>query len=190
MTSSPTILALPGSLRTASFNLLVLETVAQVAPGDLNVVVYRDLGSVPLFSQDIEGAETDPPGVRALRAALAASDGLLISTPEYNQGVPGVVKNALDWLSRERPTPGLDGLPVAVTGATRGPYGTRAAQSMLKQMLVATGCIVMPRPAVFIKEAPTLFDADGTMTDEAVRQRLAAFVEAFGTWIRRVGRTG
>jgi chromate reductase len=186
LTRSLNVLALPGSLRTGSLNLRFLENAAAVAPAGMNLAVFRDLGSVPLFNQDIEGVDSDPPGVQALRSAIATSDGLIISTPEYNQSVPGVVKNALDWLSRERPMRGLDGLPVAVTGATRGPYGTRAAQSVLKQMLIATGCIVMPRPALFVREAVHLFDDAGTLTDEPMRLRLQDFLAAFDGWIRRV----
>ena len=129
------VLALGGSLRPDSYNLSLLEAAAGLAPDGLSIDVYAGLGSIPLFNEDLERPGLLPPGVADLRRAVARSDALLIATPEYNQSIPGVLKNTIDWLSRSEPREGLSGLPVAITGATTGPWGTRLAQSELRHTL-------------------------------------------------------
>ena len=150
----------------------------------MTVTVYDDLASVPLFDEDREAAgELEP--VRRFRRAVAAADGLLIASPEYNQSVPGVLKNAIDWLSRP-PEEVLAGKPVAVIGATPGPWGTRLAQKELRHVLTATGSFVLPAPAIYIRGAASLFDENGRLTDPATRERLGRLLAAFAEWIRRV----
>lgn len=184
------VLAVAGSLRRESYNRRLLETAREHAPANVRVTVYPDLAAVPLFDEDLD-AETGggPEGVARLRAAVAAADGLLISTPEYNQSVPGVLKNAIDWLSLSRPTAVLEGKPVAIMGATSGTWGTRLAQRTLRQVLFATESLVMTGPAVYVQDARRLFDDQGRCTDEVTHQRLRRFLEAFGAWMERMSPT-
>ena len=179
-----TILALPGSLRRESYNRKLLRGAAELAPPSLRIVLYEDLAAVPLFDEDLEEqAQGNPPGVGALRSAVAQADGLLIATPEYNWAPPGVLKNALDWLSRPAPMEVLVGKPVAVLGASGGRWGTRLAQAGLRQVLAATESRVLPAPAVFVAEAAHAFDGQGRLIDPRVRKQLGALLEAFARWI-------
>ena len=189
MTTRPLhILCLPGSLRGGSWNRRLLQAAAECAPVGVRVDVYTALAAVPLFDEDLEGTEPDgPAGVRALRAAVMAADGLVIATPEYNHALPGVLKNALDWLSRSGS--GGDALsdrPVGVLGASSGPWGTRLAQASLRQVLHTCGALVMPSPTLFVANAPQRFDAQGTLADPALEEALRRFMGAFCDWIGRV----
>lgn len=182
------ILALPGSLHRNGYNQRLLENAARIAPPGLVIDIYSDLSAVPLFDEDLEAAAGGgPDGVRRLRAAVAAADGVLIATPEYNQSLPGVLKNALDWLSRPAPVEGLSGKPIAITGASPGRWGTRLAQAALRQVLVATEAAVMPAPMLFVRDAALAFDADGQLVDAAMLASLRQWLEAFDFWIDRVG---
>lgn len=182
------VLCLAGSLRRDSWNRRLLQAAAAQAPATLQLDVYDALASVPLFDEDLERDEAaGPAGVQALRAALAAADGLLIATPEYNHAMPGVLKNALDWLSRDSPVGDvLAEKPMAVLGASSGPWGTRLAQASLRQVLHACGALVMPAPTLFMANAASRFDADGMLADLAAVQSLQDFVLAFECWMARL----
>lgn len=145
-------------------------------------IEIHDLDAIPLFNEDAE--EPEPERVRALRDAVAAADGVLISTPEYNWGIPGVLKNAVDWLSRA-PREVLAGKRVAIMGATPGSWGTRYAQAALRQVLTATESLVMPAPALFVKGASKVFDEHGALIDASTRKHLDALLAAFATWLER-----
>jgi chromate reductase, NAD(P)H dehydrogenase (quinone) len=182
------ILALAGSLRRNSFNRRLIEAAVELAPPGLEVRVYADLAAIPLFDEDLE-EETGggPESVRQLRREIATADGLLLATPEYNQSIPGVLKNVLDWLSRVTPDRlrVLAGKPVAVIGATPGPWGTRLAQAAVRQVLYATNSPVLPAPNLYAAGAERLFDPDGRLTDEATRRHLSKVLAAFEVWIER-----
>ena len=179
-----TVLAVAGSLRQRSYNRLLLQAAADCAPAGMRLVAGEGLGSLPLFDEDLELATGGgPEPVRSLRRQVAAADGLLIATPEYNHSIPGVLKNAIDWLSRAAPEEVLSGKPVAVLGASSGRWGTRLAQAALRQVLYATECLVMPRPAVFLSDAARLFDEDGRLADAAAREQIEALLREFAAWI-------
>ncbi|MGN6740250.1 NADPH-dependent FMN reductase [Dyella sp.] len=179
------VLCLPGSLRRDSWNRRLLLAAAAHAPNTLSLQLYDDLGDVPLFNEDIESGELA--GVEALRSAVAAADALLIATPEYNQSLPGVLKNALDWLSLDGPQGEvLHGKPVAVTGASSGPWGTRLAQTALRQVLHACGALVMPTPTLFVASAESRLQADGTLADEALAASLRRLTSALEPWIAQL----
>lgn len=182
----PVVLALAGSLRRRSYNKQLLAAAELHARPMLSIRIYEDLASVPPFNEDLE-ADDLPDGVSRLAAALVQADALLIATPEYNQGLPGVLKNAIDWLSRSEPDL-LDGKPTAVLGASAGPWGTRLAQASLRQTLAACGAIVMPQPQIYVREAANVFDSHGALMDERVRNSLSAFVGSFHRWIEGSGR--
>ncbi|MHB1272026.1 MAG: NADPH-dependent FMN reductase [Rhodanobacter sp.] len=118
---------------------------------------------------------------------MRAADGLVVATPEYNHSLPGVLKNALDWLARESPLGEvLIDKPTAVLGASAGPWGTRLAQAGLRQVLHNCGALVMPAPTLFMANAATRFDGRGTLTDDASAQALQRFMRAFEQWVGRV----
>ena len=117
-----TVLTLVGSLRAASINRQLAEAAAQVAPDGVNVVIYEGLDHLPFYNEDLDTADAPAPVV-ALRAAAAAADAVLVVTPEYNGTIPGVLKNAIDWLSRPYGSSALQGKPLAVIGAALGRYG-------------------------------------------------------------------
>lgn len=178
------IFAIAGSLRRGSWNLRLLEAAAECAPVGMTVSVYHDLASIPMFNEDLE-QETGcgPDAVQRLRRDLAAADGLLIATPEYNQSIPGVLKNAIDWLSRAAPDEVLAGKPVAIVGASGGRWGTRLAQHALRQTLHATESLVMSSPALFIREVDGVFDDAGRLSDTPTRDSLQAVLRSLANWI-------
>lgn len=182
------VLCLAGSLRRASWNRRLLQVVATLAAPALQLEVYDELSSVPLFDEDLEQREpASPASVQALRAAIAAADGLIIATPEYNHAIPGVLKNTLDWLSRESPEGEvLLEKPVAVLGVSGGPWGTRLAQASLRQVLHTCGALVMPTPTVFVANAAARFDEGGILADPATVQSLQRFMAAFERWMTRM----
>ena len=185
------ILALSGSLRRDSFNRRLLQAAARLAPSGMQIDVSDALAGVPLFDEDLESATGGgPEGVWRLRAAVATADGVLIATPEYNQSLPGVLKNAIDWLSRPAPEEVLAGKPVAIVGASSGRWGTRLAQAALRQTLAATESRVMPAPMLFVRDAAQRFDAtDGQLRDAATLESLQTLLQAFAGWIGALART-
>jgi chromate reductase len=168
------ILGISGSLRAGSFNRRLLELAAEVAPSEVAVTIEPALDALPLFDEDLERATGGGPAVHGLRARVRAADALLIATPEYNRSIPGGLKNAIDWLSRPGPDRVLAGKPVAVIGATTGPWGTRLAQSHLREVLAACEAQVVATPALFVREAAARID------DPAARATLRAIVSRIG----------
>ena len=178
------ILGIPGSLRRGSFNRRLLEASAESAPAGTTVEIYDALSGLPPFDEDLERETAGgPEPVRRLRGLVRAADGLLIATPEYSQSFPGVLKNAIDWMSRAAPDEVLAGKPVAVTGATPGRWGTRLAQTALRQVLLATEALVLPAPTLFVRDAAQLFDASGRLSDEQTRHALRSLLAAFARWM-------
>ena len=174
-----------GSLREGSFNRALLRAAVELAPERMAIETF-DIADIPLYNADVE-AQGDPEPVAAFKRAIGAADGLLIATPEYNLGVPGVTKNAIDWASRPPRDSVLDGKPVAVMGATPGMGGTARGQSQLRQAFVFTNSYAMPQPEVLVRRASDVFDADGRLTDQSTREHLVKFLNAFADWIVRVG---
>lgn len=180
-TSIYRVAGIAGSLRRASFNRALLRTAAEMAPARLRIDIH-DIAGIPLYNQDVED-EKAPDAVTALREAVRSADALLIATPEYNHGVPGVLKNTIDWLSRPPRASALDGKPVALMGASPGVTGTARSQTQLRQAFVFTNSYAMTQPEVLVGRAHEKFDADGRLTDEATRTFLAQFLERFVIWI-------
>jgi chromate reductase len=185
------ILAFGGSLREASFNRALLDEAAALAPAaaQVDLSLLPVIGSLPLFDQDVAGRGF-PPGVEELKDALRAAGGLLIATPEYNWGIPGYLKNALDWASRPAADiPGVFGdLPVALIGAG-GLSGTRYAQTAW----VSVFRFLKMRPwfgePLFIDRSWERFDQDGRLTDEPTRERLQAVISGFAEYCIQLPRT-
>lgn len=176
------ILALGGSLREASLNRALLHEAAAVVPSgtDLDLGHLAVVGALPLFNQDILDRDGAPPAVTQLKDALRAADGLLIATPEYNWGIPGFLKNAIDWASRPASDiPQVFGdLPVALIGAGGG-GGTRLAQSAWLPVFRYLRMRPWSDQALYIAGARERFDGHNRLSDEATREQLRAVVGGF-----------
>ena len=180
------VLAFAGSLRQASYNRGLVRAAAEMAPAGVDIVIH-DLAGIPLFNQDLEDAG-DPPAVTEFKSAIARAGALLVATPEYNHGMPGVLKNALDWASRPRVSSPLRDKPVAVMGASPGRGSTARAQTHLRDAFVFTGACVMPLPEVLVGSAASYFDSDGNLTDPELRLAVGELVAALRDWTFRLGR--
>jgi chromate reductase len=178
------ILGFAGSLRRASYNRGLIRAAVELAPDGMTVDVF-DLGELPLYNQDIEDAG-EPVSVVTFKRAIAEADALLVATPEYNHGVPGVLKNAIDWASRPVRTSPLHDKSVAVMGASPGRGATALAQAQLRDAFVFTGACVMPLPELLIGAATHHFDDDGNLTDPALRDSLVELLEALRAWTLRI----
>ena len=164
---------------------MLLQAAAAHPASGMSVTVYDRVDAIPLFNEELEGLDAHGPvSVRDLRERVREADGLLISTPEYNQSLSGVLKNMLDWLSRPAPGEVLKNKPVAIMGASGGRWGTRLAQAALRQVLHATEAIVIPQPALYVREAAQLFDEAGRVTDPSVQRTLDEILRALGANIR------
>jgi len=177
------VLGLVGSLRAASMNGWLFRAATELAPPELSIVRFS-LAEIPPYNADVE-ASGDPPPVAALRAAAADASAVLIASPEYNYGLPGFLKNAIDWISRPPGRSPLERKPAAIFGASIGPSGTMRMQIQLRLALQAVEMYVMPKPEIVLPFARDKFDAEGRLTDDKTRERLAAFMAAFAAWTRR-----
>ena len=174
------LLGLCGSLRKASLNRALLVGVQAAMPAGSALTLYGGL-ELPIFNSDLG----DPPEVTALKAAIAAADGVVFGVPEYNYSIPGGLKNALDWVSRPPATSPLRGKPVGLVGAATGMSGTIRAQTHLRQMLVFSDSPCLAQPEVLIPRAHERFDADGRLTDESTHALLSRFAAAMVAFVER-----
>lgn len=181
------VVALSGSLRAKSYNHAALQAAAALAPDDLAIRII-DYSNVPLYNQDLQ-AQGFPASVASLAADTIAADGLLIASPEYNFSVSGVLKNAIDWLSRMNPQP-FKGKPTAILSATMGPLGGARSQYDLRKIIGGLEANVLTKPEVFIGACHTRFDDKGQLTDEATRKIIAEQMLALRNWIRQLAPRG
>jgi chromate reductase, NAD(P)H dehydrogenase (quinone) len=170
-----TVLGIAGSLRAGSYNRGLLRAARELLPAGLQLEEH-DLRGLPLYDGDVEAAG-DPQPVIDLKDAIARADALLIATQEYNRGVPGVLKNAVDWASRPALASPLAGKPVAIVGASTGLGGTARAQQQLRDALEFPRALVLDEPRVLVPEAFLRFDRRGDLVDEAVREELADLLD-------------
>jgi chromate reductase len=178
------ILGFAGSLRAGSYNRALLRAAVELAPGDMAIEVF-DLIEVPLYNGDVE-AQGDPEGVARFKQAMRDADGVLMVTPEYNHGVPGVMKNAVDWASRPPKGAPLEHKPVGIIGASPGMTGSARGQSQLRQAFEFTNSYCMPQPEILVFRAHEKFDGEGRLTDEATAKFLGQYLVAFAAWVRRL----
>ena len=178
------VVGIAGSLRRGSLNGALLQAVVELAPVALEVIPHG-LSEIPLYNADLEAGAV-PRAVYDLRVAVMQADAVLIATPEYNHGVPGVLKNAIDWLSRPPADSALNGKPCGIIGASPGMTGTARAQTQLRQAFVFTNTYAMLRPEVLVAKANTKFDDVGRLTDDGTRNHLSVFLNEFVKWIERM----
>lgn len=188
MESDIRVIAFAGSLRTGSLNRALLRAAAANAPDGMHVDVW-DLADIPLFDGDIEAAG-DPVAVVRFKRAIADADAMLIACPEYNHGVPGVLKNAIDWASRPPGRSPLSGKLAGIMGASPAQVGTARAQTQLRQAFNFTNTIALLQPEVLVSRAHEKFDAQGQLTDATTREFLGVFLVTFANWIREQQRQG
>jgi chromate reductase, NAD(P)H dehydrogenase (quinone) len=177
------VVAFAGSLRRGSFNRALLEAAKELAPDGMNIELI-EIGALPFYNADVE-AEGDPPSVVTFKALVREADGVLIATPEYNDGIPAVLTNAIDWGSRLPGGAPLSGKPVAVVGASPSQVGTARAQLHLRQLLSHVHARTLPPPELLVAAAHQRFDADLRLTHEDTRRLFAALLERFARWIAR-----
>jgi chromate reductase len=177
------VVAFAGSLRRGSFNRALLDAAKELAPEGMTIEQI-EIGALPFYNADVE-AEGDPPTVVAFKTALGGADGVLIATPEYNDGIPAVLTNAIDWGSRLPGRAPLAGEPVALVGASPSQVGTARAQLHLRQLLGHVHARTLPPPELLIAAAHQRFDANLRLAHEETRRVLAALLERFARWIAR-----
>jgi chromate reductase, NAD(P)H dehydrogenase (quinone) len=177
------VVGFAGSLRRGSFNRALLDAARELAPSRMTISRI-EIGDLPFYNADVE-ADSDPAAVVAFKAAIRAADGVLIATPEYNDGIPGVLTTAIDWGSRPPGIAPLAGKPVALMGASPSQIGTARAQLHLRQLLGHVHARTLPPPELLVAAAHERFDAELRLTHDSTRRVLAALLERFARWIDR-----
>ena len=180
-----TVLGISGSLRKGSFNTGLLHAASDFMPPGSQLKIETIRG-IPLYDGDVEASEGIPQSVAALKDQIAAADGLLLATPEYNKSIPGVFKNAIDWLTRPPSdvTRVFGGRPVALIGASAGGFGTVLSQAAWLPVLRTLGTKPWFGGSLFVARAQTVFDSNGNLTDETVRKQLQQLLEGFVQFIK------
>ena len=177
------VVAFAGSLRRGSFNRALLRAAQELAPEGMEIELI-EIGELPFYNADLE-AHGDPPSVAAYKAFVGGADGVVIATPEYNDGIPGVLTTAIDWGSRLPGRAPLMGKPVALMGASPSRIGTARAQLHLRQLLSHLHARTLPPPELLIASAHESFDKNLRLTNESARDVLAKLLQRFSRWIAR-----
>ena len=180
-----TVAVIVGSVSQPSLNRRFARGLEGLAADVGLRFVDVEIGGLPFFGAQLQRREDYPDVGVALKAAVDGADGLLIVTPEYNRSIPGVLKNAIDWLSRPVGESSFPGRPVAVTGASRGAISTAVAQNHLKAILTAQGAQVLGAPEAYIRYQEGLVADDGQVTDASTRDFLVRFLSSFRALIDR-----
>lgn len=181
------LIGISGSLRKASFNSGLLRAAQAAMPKHARLEI-ASIAGIPLYNADEEAASGIPASVTALKEAMAGADGVLLVTPEYNNGIPGVFKNAIDWASRPTADIGrvFGGRPVAVIGASPGGFGTILSQDSWLPVLRTLGADFWAGGRLMVSGAGKAFDTDGNLTDETVRERLKTYLADFVASLRKI----
>jgi chromate reductase len=179
------LVGIAGSLRKGSYNAALLRAAAELAPAGMRVEI-ESIAGIPLYDGDLEQEHGLPEPVARLKDRIAGADGLIIVTPEYNNSIPGVLKNTIDWLTRP-PTdiPRVFGdKPVALMGATIGPGGTRLSQTAWLPVLRLLGTRTWFGKQLYVANAGSVFDDEGRIVDEKITKALAGFMAGFAAFVR------
>ncbi|HEY0767155.1 MAG TPA: NADPH-dependent FMN reductase [Steroidobacteraceae bacterium] len=178
------VLGISGSLRRSSYNSALLRAAARLMPEDATLEV-ASLRGIPLYDGDVE-AQGIPPTVSQLKEAIIAADGVLMATPEYNNGIPGVFKNTIDWLSR----PSSDikrvfgGRAFAIIGASPGPFGTNLSQAAWLPVMRTLGTQTWFGGRLLVSRAGGAFDEEGSLKDATVEEHLRQFLAGYVSFLR------
>ena len=184
------VVGLCGSLRKGSYNRMVLQALPGLAPVGMQIREAPPFHEFPLYNADLQSASGFPAPVEALGAAIRAADGVIIVTPEYNFGIPGGLKNAIDWISR-LPNQPFAGKPIALQSASPGPLGGARVQYDLRRSLVFLDALTLNKPEIFIgNHAQRIDEKTGWITDAQTQELLRQQLAAFATFIAAHGRRG
>jgi chromate reductase len=176
------VLGFAGSLRQGSYNKAALRAAIELAPAGMTIESF-DLAPIQPYNEDVKQRGFPPPE-QEFRERIRAADALLIVTPEYNRGVPGLLKNAIDWASRPPDQP-FNGKPTAIFGASPGMIATAVAQYELRRYLGVLNALVLNQPSVMIGQAAQKFDEQGRLTDQATRDFIRKLLESLAEWTQR-----
>ena len=184
MTTPRDIAVLVGSLRKESLNRKTAKTMIEIAPTNLKLEIV-EIGALALYNADLD--EHEPPREwTVFRERIGRADGVLFVTPEYNRGVPGVLKNAIDVGSRPHGHNRFGGKPGGVVSVSPGAIGGFGANHHLRQSLVFLNVPALQQPEAYVGGAGKLFDESGRMTSESTRAFLAKFLEAYAAWVEKI----
>jgi NAD(P)H-dependent FMN reductase len=181
------LVGISGSVRRGSFNSAVLRAMASMVPPQCELAV-ESIADVPLYNGDVEAEHGIPAPVARLKDLVAAADGLVLVTPEYNNGIPGVAKNAIDWMSR----PPADaprvfrGKPVALAGASPGNFGTILSQNAWLPVFRTLGAELWAGGRLMVPRANTVVDTHGEIADTPTRDRIRKFIDDFAAHLARL----
>jgi chromate reductase, NAD(P)H dehydrogenase (quinone) len=177
------ILGISGSLRKTSYNSAALRAAQELAPDGV-VITIAAISAIPVYNDDVR-EQGLPPSVTSLVEQIASADAVLIATPEYNYSIPGVLKNAIDWVSKSPDQP-FRHKPVAILGASMGAIGTARAQYDLRKVFIFLDAYVLNQPEIMISAARTKFDADGHLTDDKTLGLIGKQIVALREWALRL----
>jgi NAD(P)H-dependent FMN reductase len=182
-----TIVGISGSLRKHSFNAGLLRAASE-AVSEGCVLKVESIKGIPLYNADVEETEGIPPVVADLKEGIAAADGLLMVTPENNNSIPGVFKNAIDWISRppEDRSRIFGNLPVGLMGATPGSFGTAFSQYAWLPVLRVLGAQVWSGKLMWVSGAMGKFDEEGNLVDDGVKKQLTKYMNGFADFVARM----
>jgi chromate reductase len=169
------VIGIAGSLRSGSYNKMLIRNAARLAPDAMRIELI-DIGDVAPYNADLDKDGIRPAPVERLKRTVADADALLISTPEYNHSVPGVLQNAIDWVSRPAGNSPLVNKPIGIIGASMGALGAVRAQQQLKLVLASTLSHVMPHAGVSVGVVQNKIDSAGELHDEQTREFLRSFL--------------
>ncbi len=183
-----TLVGISGSLRQQSYNSALLKAAADAAAEGIRIEIHS-IADIPLYNGDVEKQQF-PESVLALKTAIQQAQGLILATPEYNHGVPGVLKNTIDWLSRPNPKDVFFQLPVALMGASMGGFGTQVAQHEWQAVLKALKTRVWHEQDILVSRAQEKFSDNGQLNDPELTRQLTQFVSGFAEFCRTQGKRG
>jgi chromate reductase, NAD(P)H dehydrogenase (quinone) len=180
------ILVICGSLRKGSYNAALTRALPALAPEGVNLITAPPIGTFPLYNADIQDASGFPGPAEDLAAAIRAADGVLFVTPEYNWSMPGVLKNAIDWLSRMKDQPFKE-KPVAIQSASQGPLGGARMQYHWRMSMTFLAAFIFGTPEVFVGSAQNKFAKDTLeLTDQPTKDAIKAQLAAFAKFVKRM----
>jgi Predicted flavoprotein len=180
------VLVICGSLRKGSYNAALTRALPELAPPDMKLITAPPIGSFPLYNADVQDASGFPAPVNELAEAIRAADGVLFVTPEYNWSMPGVLKNAIDWVSRLKDQPFKE-KPVAIQSCSQGPLGGARMQYHWRMSMTFLNAFIFGTPEVFVGSAQNKFDKETlTLTDQATKDVIKTQLAAFAKFIKRM----